>query len=609
MSPRPSLANLLEKRRSIQVDNAKDPAKCDKLFKRNGHMLTVDDALERDLKKDSKGRGRKSSFSFSNTPFSSLFGGRDLEVVPENSRVRRAGSHGQICEAIKRDLISIDKSVKRAGSQNQLCHVTVTNDLGGVTCPLLLENGALGGSASDIPVVANSLHGSWSGGSSAGNADGNSVCDSEVADHFALDGGNSGSRIRGVSTVDKSTQFGDTIGGHLSDRSDVDNSDALHFGDTPSVYGNNSENTESKSAGDTRRTASLKPPRDRPVTVANITHVALVTSRDEARLSHLNSGAEFQGTNHRNLSAEFTQGMKETPGTSYSTHHARTLPETVVSIDTSRTDIVVAGEVSSSRASSGRTSATDSPGDTVGNISTSEREARDANSNMQDRNAPSSSRETCVEVKPSPSEELETTRHHQPVSAPSGTVCEPSRKSGNEEELACAGVLSGVTTGRGYPSHVVVTVTPCGATIDSGSLGDVVLTMTQTGAASDGGLTMMEPPVLGDMNTASMASQKRVSDSGSFEGPTEQKSTDDALPVKVTSGADSLRSSLRKEGDIGCSDKTKSTVSGFCKESNGAVERVCPGQQSDRHGTPDDRDTSEVDTSVTKSDDVLTTQS
>ncbi|KAL8614170.1 hypothetical protein ACOMHN_026387 [Nucella lapillus] len=148
LSPRPSLASLWEKRKSFQAD-ASGVGKSDKFSKRNGHMLTADDALGPDVR--GKGKGRKSSFSFSNGPFSSLFGSKDLHVVPEVVKVRRAGSQGQICEAIKRDFLGVDRKVKRGSSHNQLCQVTVTNEMGGMTSPVFPDDRTKGSSMDHLP--------------------------------------------------------------------------------------------------------------------------------------------------------------------------------------------------------------------------------------------------------------------------------------------------------------------------------------------------------------------------------------------------------------------------------------------------------------------------
>ena len=111
----------------ITKDTNLDPLRSPLKRSANGHTLTVEDGGRlRGLR--GKGMGRKSSFSFTNGPLSSLFrSGRELEVVPENGGlsadtppVRRVGSQGQICEALKRDLRlssltePLDRSEERA---------------------------------------------------------------------------------------------------------------------------------------------------------------------------------------------------------------------------------------------------------------------------------------------------------------------------------------------------------------------------------------------------------------------------------------------------------------------------------------------------------------
>ncbi|XP_070198976.1 uncharacterized protein [Littorina saxatilis] len=221
MSPRPSLSSLWDKRRSIAVSGgSKDAgsARSDKVLKRNGHTLTVDDALNRDGK---KGRARKSSFSFS-----SLFGSHDLDTVPEYVKVRRAGSQSLLCESIKRDLVS-SGSVKRSGSQNQLCHLKVnTQDgdgIGGGGQHGLCVGGTGGSESGEGRVeAANTLTAHTASGAS--RADGvNTVTTDRHAGHHnsATTGSHAGnvnpgcSNSRSVPALNKATQFGDNVEGTL----------------------------------------------------------------------------------------------------------------------------------------------------------------------------------------------------------------------------------------------------------------------------------------------------------------------------------------------------------------------------------------------------------
>nr|KAG5685551.1 hypothetical protein BaRGS_001974 [Batillaria attramentaria] len=140
LSPRPSLANLLEKRRSIQVDSARDP-KCDKLLKRNGHSLAVGDAIRRDSvcvpAAGDSSKGKRDGGGWKGKGWRPFWdNGPRASKIPEESllgvtKVKRAGSQSQIYDAPKRDLRSLLKissaegGVKRAGSQSQICHVTI----------------------------------------------------------------------------------------------------------------------------------------------------------------------------------------------------------------------------------------------------------------------------------------------------------------------------------------------------------------------------------------------------------------------------------------------------------------------------------------------------
>ncbi|KAK7441975.1 hypothetical protein BaRGS_00040542, partial [Batillaria attramentaria] len=136
----PSLANLLEKRRSIQVDSARDP-KCDKLLKRNGHSLAVGDAIRRDSvcvpAAGDSSKGKRDGGGWKGKGWRPFWdNGPRASKIPEESllgvtKVKRAGSQSQIYDAPKRDLRSLLKissaegGVKRAGSQSQICHVTI----------------------------------------------------------------------------------------------------------------------------------------------------------------------------------------------------------------------------------------------------------------------------------------------------------------------------------------------------------------------------------------------------------------------------------------------------------------------------------------------------
>lgn len=588
MSPRPSLSSLLEKTRSIQDDIAKDVEKCDKFSKRNGHTLTVDDALYRDPKKAGKGKGRKSSFSFSGSLFGSSFARRDLEVVPESAKVRRAGSQGQICESIKRDLMAVDTSVRRAGSQSQLCHITVTNDVGGVTHPILQEGAVLGGSDRDVSDAGTFVCSKCSGRS---NSDGKSVRDSDVAGHFPPEAGHGPSGIRGVSTVDKSTQVGDTVGGHLSDHGSLGTNDSLRNSGAAATHGSISQDYESKCASDAWHTLGLKPEGSRSSPAASIPHVALVASTDESKLSNSSLRVEIQGCDHPKPRADFTQETTGIPGTTYSKMDGRTSEETAVDMDTLRPDTcvdAVAG-VNSPPVSPSVIGATGGPQDKVSEASSEADEARDTNNGLLKKNARGSGRETLTRVKRSPPDE-EATGYHQPSSALTNDVCKPSGESDTQEEVACAGVFSGVTSGRG-------------------SLGDLPETMTCTGATCDGELADMASQVWGDVKNAGLTSQKYVSDDGSFEGTTERERSD-ILPANVTPSGDLFTSLLlREEGDTACVGGTEPADAAVRKGPSGAMDAVHQGQQSGRNGTPEARGTPEAVTAVDKSDDTLTTQS
>ena len=590
MSPRPSLSSLLEKTRSIQDDIAKDVEKCDKFSRRNGHTLTVDDALDRDRKKDGKGKrkGRKSSFSFSGSLFGSSFAGRDLAVVQDSATVRRAGSQGQICDSIKRDLMAVDTGVRRAGSHSQLCHVTVTNDVGGVTHPMLQEGPVLGGSDRDVSDAGTFVCSKCSGRS---DSDGKSVRGSDVAGHFPPEAGHGPSGIRGVSTVDKSTQVGDTVGGHLSDHGSLGTHDSLRNSSAAATHGNTSQDYESKCASDALHTLGLKQEGSRSSPAAIIPHVALVTSTDESRLSNSSLRVELQGCDHPKPRADFTQETTGIPGTTYSKKDGRTSEETVVDMGSLRPDtcVVAVAGVSSPPVSPSVIGATGRPQDKVSEASSEADEARDTNNGLLKKNVRSSGRETLTKVERSPPDEEET-GPYQPLSALTNGICKPSGEPDTQEEVACAGVFSGMTSGRG-------------------SLGDLPETMTCTGATCDGELAEMSSQVLGDMNSAGLMSQKYVSKDGSFEGTTERESSD-ILPVNVTPSGDLFTSLLlREEGDTACAGGTEPADAGFRKGTSGAMDAMHQGQQSGRNGTTEAHDTAEAVTAVDKSDDTLTTQS